>query len=85
MDNKESAQLTVPVSLLSRGEYMDRFTELSKSLPYYRNAYEAVEEEYIQLYGLSRYRTYESFRVAKTRHYKQLRIRARKRSNLCYQ
>jgi hypothetical protein len=49
-------------------EHFDaRFIELTSEHTTYQEAYEALEEEYSKLFGIRRYKNYESFRISRLR------------------
>lgn len=51
-------------------EYWIKYLSLVQKVDSYRLAYELTEEWYLEQYGVCRYSSYESFRVAKHRRYR---------------
>lgn len=75
----------IDLSILSKDGYFDRFFELCVDTKTYREAYEQVEEEYINLIGSHRYSSYESFKTIKTRYLRGLSGRKKVKGNNVYQ
>ena len=62
--------------IVKTSDYFQRFFELLKMHETNAKAYEALEDEYQERYGKPKYSSHESFRVMKTRWWKnQMKVR----------
>lgn len=60
-------------SILNKRGYFDRHLELCKTEKTQQDAYDVLEAEYFALTETNMHKTYEAFRMAKTRYYKNNR------------
>lgn len=57
------------LSILTIRGYFNKHFRLCQSHKTQQDAYDALEEEYLELCNKHRYSTYDAFRVAKSRYY----------------
>lgn len=65
--------MTKPTTLLSEKGYWGRYYEILPDCRSHKEAWERLEAELMETYGVERYTSYESFRVMKTKYLQGLK------------
>jgi hypothetical protein len=60
-------------NILNNQGYFNRHLQLCKECETQQDAYDKLEEEYLELTGRNRHKSYDAFRAAKTRYFQVCR------------
>jgi hypothetical protein len=60
-------------NILNNQGYFNRHLQLCEEYATQQDAYEKLEQEYLELTGRNRHKSYDAFRVAKTRYFQVFR------------
>lgn len=61
------------INILTTEGYWARYQEIYSEYSTDREAWKALEKELEERFGMSRYSTYDSFRMSKSRYYRRIR------------